>query len=70
MRNRDVEEKTRQDLADEILATGIDRASLEALARGLALIRASGYGSLIITFQNGQIIMCDSTTKIKPERDS
>ena len=60
--------QTRQELTDELLAMGFDRASLEALVQALKHANVTGYGALTVVLHGGQIAKCDFSGTVKVER--
>jgi hypothetical protein len=46
---------TRQEAADALVATGLDRQSLEAILQAVKSVSATGWGEIVLTIKNDQI---------------
>ena len=47
---------TRQETADELIATKLDRQSLEAILQAVKSVSATGWGEIKFNFQKCQIV--------------
>jgi len=61
--------KTRQELADELLALGFDQASLAALLDALRGAKVTGYGTVSVTLFANQIAKCEFSGTVKAIRE-
>lgn len=47
---------TRQEAADALAATGLDRQSLEAILQAVKSVNITGWGEVKLTFQKHQVV--------------
>jgi len=57
---------TRQEAADALVATGLDRQSLEAILQAVKSVSATGWGEIILTIKNDQIDEWSANVRGKP----
>lgn len=57
---------TRQETADALLSTGLDRQSLESILQAVKSISATGWGEITLTVKSEQITDWKATVIGKP----
>ena len=60
---------TRQEHADRLLELGLDRPTLSALIQAVESVKATGYGTVTLQFQQGQITLWRTEITGKPVRE-
>jgi len=60
---------TRQEIADAIVATGLDAQSLQAILEALESIDRTGWGEVVLTIRERQVSEWSANVRGKPAKD-